>query len=112
MSVGFRWRVEGLLGVSSGDGGEEVGGERGGTASARVSRLDEGEEGEKEENEVVGGRGMSSLESRVAVVFVVGVRWISSLESRVLVVVAVDGRGMSSLESRVVVVLVLSSEFW
>lgn len=89
MSVGFRWRVEGLLGVSSGGGGEEVGGERGGTASARVSRLDEGEkEGEKEENEVVGGRGMSSLESRVAVVFAVGV------------------------ESRVVVVLVLSSEFW
>lgn len=109
MSVGFRWRVGGLLGVSSGGGGEEVGGERGGTASARVSRLDEGE---KEENEVVGVRRMSSLESRVAVVFAVGVRWISSLESRVLVVVAVDGRRMSSLESRAVVVLVLSSEFW
>lgn len=69
MSVGFRWRVGGLSDVSSGGGGQ-----RGGTASARVSRLDEGE---KEENEVVGGRGMSSLESRVAVVFAVGVRWIS-----------------------------------
>lgn len=110
MSVGFRWRVGGLLGVSSGGGGGEVGGERGGTASARVSRLDEGE---KEENEVVmGGRGMSSLGPRVAVVFAVGVRWMRSLDSRVLVVVAVDGREMSSLESRVMVVLVLSSDFW
>lgn len=65
MSAGFRWRAGGLLGVGSGGGLEEVGGDRGETASARVSRLDEED---KDEDEVKGGRGMRSLESRVVVV--------------------------------------------
>lgn len=104
MSAGFNWRAGGLLGVSGGGGVEEIGRDRGRTASARVSGLDEEKEAE--------------AEAEVVVVVVMGGMEINSLQLR-LVWVVVGERGVSSFESSVVevdvvlvVVSVLSAGFW
>lgn len=110
MSAKVNWRAEGLLGVSDGDGVEEIGRDRGGAASARESGLEE------EKQLVVGGMEINSLELRLVWV-VVGERGMVSLELRMLLLVGV--RGVSSFESSVVevdvvsvVTSVLSAGFW
>lgn len=115
MSAKVNWRAEGLLGVSDGDGVEEIGRDRGGAASARESGLEE----EKQlvvVVVVVGGMEINSLELRLVWV-VVGERGMVSLELRMLLLVGV--RGVSSFESSVVevdvvsvVASVLSAGFW
>lgn len=116
MSAGFSWRAGGLLGVSGGGGVEVVGGDRGGAALARVSKLDEEKEAEVVVVVVVSGMGMNSLELRLVWVLV-GKRGMVSLELRVLLLLGVSG--MSSFESSVVDVVVvlvgvfvLLAEFW
>lgn len=102
------------MGVSGGGGVDEVGGDRVGTASARLFGLDE--EKEVEVEVVVGGMRMDLLELRL-VWMMVGERERVWLELRVLLFVGV--RGMSSFESSVVevvvvlvVVFVLSGGLW
>lgn len=114
MSAKVNWRAEGLLGVSDGDGVEEIGRDRGGAASARESGLEE--EKQLVVVVVVGGMEINSLELRLVWV-VVGERGMVSLELRVLLLVGV--RGVSSFESSVVevdvvsvVASVLSAGFW
>lgn len=114
MSAKVNWRAEGLLGVSDGDGVEEIGRDRGGAASARESGLEE--EKQLVVVVVVGGMEINSLELRLVWV-VVGERGMVSLELRMLLLVGV--RGVSSFESSVVevdvvsvVASVLSAGFW
>lgn len=114
MSAKVNWRAEGLLGVSDGDGVEEIGRDRGGAASARESGLEE--EKQLVVVVVVGGMEINSLELRLVWV-VVGERGMVSLELRMLLLVGV--RGVSSFESSVVevdvvsvVTSVLSAGFW
>lgn len=116
MSAKVNWRAEGLLGVSDGDGVEEIGRDRGGAASARESGLEEEKQLVVVVVVVVGGMEINSLELRLVWV-VVGERGMVSLELRVLLLVGV--RGVSSFESSVVevdvvsvVASVLSAGFW
>lgn len=105
MSANVNWRAEGLLGVSDGDGVEEIGRDRGGAASARESRLEEEKQLVVLVVVVLGGMEINSLELRLVWV-VVGERGMVSLELRVLLLVGV--RGVSSFESSVVEVDIVS----
>lgn len=114
MSAGFSWRAGGLLGVSGGGGVEEIGRDRGGTATARESGLDE--EKQVVMVVVVGGMEINSLQLRLVWV-VGGERGMVLPELRVLPLVGV--RGVSWFEPSVVevdvvlvVASVLSAGFW